>query len=434
MRLPRSLRRIIPAGILIVALLSLSLRPTNVKRVDAASPDYRTDQVVVRINPLSGATIADINSTHGTSMVASLEDGSRIYLLKPPAGQSPLASSEDLAADPRLEFAEPNFIGQAPEATPRNIKGFGGFEPALFFQQYARELLELAQAHRFSTGKGTLVAVLDTGAQLNHPALGGSIVAGYDFVANDAVPADEFSNLDTDNNGVADEAAGHGTHVAGIIHMIAPDARIMPLRVLDSDGFGDLFTIAKAIDYASSHGARVISLSLGTPEHSDLLDDVIRSATLGGATVVAAAGNLSSSVEQYPAASQCALAVTATGATDLKSNFANFGGWINFAAPGENIYSAYPNGGHAVASGTSMATPFVAGQAALLYSLAPSLNARSVGMLIGGTAHSLDALNPAVAGKLGDGRIDIGASVAALVSGAIPTSGHGRISNSCVVP
>jgi subtilisin family serine protease len=283
-----------------------------------------------------------------------------------------------------------------------------------------------------SRGAGAVVAVIDTGAQLDHPALAASFTAArHDFIDGDDVPDDVFSDVNGD--GVADEAAGgHGTHVAGIVHLVAPEAQIMPLRVLDADGNGDIFTVAEAILYAIHNGADVINLSLGTPSKSDLLKEVVREATRNGVVVVAAAGNLNTNAPQYPAADQCALSVTAIGPTGIKSEFANFGGKVEFAAPGESIYSTFPKDGYAWWSGTSMATPFVAGQAALIHSAGPALNARDIALLIGGTARSLDKLNPQFVGRLGRGLIDISASLELLLTGNLPKSNHGLMGLSCI--
>ncbi|HNB53932.1 MAG TPA: S8 family serine peptidase, partial [Anaerolineales bacterium] len=133
-----------------------------------------------------------------------------------------------------------------------------------------------------------------------------------------------------------------------------------------------------------------------------------------------------------PAATQCALAVTSVGPGGVKTSFANYGKWITFAAPGEGIYSTFPVSGYAWWSGTSMAVPFVTGQAALLASVDPTLNPRQIAQLIGGTAVSLDTANPAYVGQLGAGQPDMEASLSALLSGNIPASARGLMSGSCV--
>jgi thermitase len=176
--------------------------------------------------------------------------------------------------------------------------------------------------------------------------------------------------------------------------------------------------------YAAYRGADVINLSLGTPEQSVLLRDTVGEAARLGAVVVAAAGNLNTAAPQYPAAEACAIGVTSVNSHDKKSSFANYGDWIGVAAPGENIYSTLPINGYASWSGTSMATPFVAGQAALLRGANQQLTLDEVGLLIGGTANSLDRRNPAYWGRLGEGRIDLLASLEALSANSWPTAEH----------
>jgi subtilisin family serine protease len=189
------------------------------------------------------------------------------------------------------------------------------------------------------------------------------------------------------------------------------------MYALDSDGMGDAFLVAQAILFAVENGANVINLSLGTTGESDLLEEVVEEAAQSGVLVVAAAGNLGTSQEVYPAANECALAVTSVGPADVRSDFASYGSWVDLAAPGESIYSAFPVDGYAWWSGTSMAAPFVAGQAALLLGYDASLNVFDVADLIGGTAQSLDSANRRGAGLLGAGKIDVAASLSALVEG-----------------
>src|SRR5262249_10039693 len=155
-----------------------------------------------------------------------------------------------------------------------------------------------------------------------------------------------------------------------------------------------------AILYAATNGADVINLSLGTAHASVLLRDTVAEAAQMGAVVVAAAGNLNTSAKKYPAADVCAIAVTSVNAQAKQSCVANYGLWIGVAAPGESIYSTFPVNGYAWWSGTSMATPFVAGQVALLRSVNSGLTLDDIGSLIGGTAFSLDPKNPLYRGQL----------------------------------
>ncbi|NOT04200.1 MAG: S8 family serine peptidase [Anaerolineales bacterium] len=405
--------------------------PTRHVLADGGS--FKPGEVIVKLDPLTGAEIEDINATYGTTTLKSLDMLPDIYLLELPSGRDAHIASEDMGLDTRLEFAEPNFISQAPEANPRGTSRWSGLDPAPYVSQYADSLIHLNQVSAISRGAGSVVAVLDTGVQLDHPALSSNFtLIQYDFIDGDAVPEDIFSFVDSNGNGLVDEATGHGTHVAGVIHLVAPEAQIMPLRVLDSNGDGDIFTLAEAMVFAIKNGANVINLSLGTQDKSDILKNVVREATHNGVVVVAAAGNLNSKEAQYPAADNCALSVTSVGPLGVKSDFANFDAKVDFAAPGESIYSAFPKDGYASWSGTSMATPFVAGQAALIHSLSPALNPQEIANIMGETSHSLDPLNLLYKGKLGKGLIDIDGSLELALNATFPIVNHGLIGASCI--
>ncbi|MGH2521626.1 MAG: S8 family serine peptidase [Anaerolineales bacterium] len=416
--------RLTLAGLLVLSTC-LSF-PTARKAGANDEPDYEPGQVVVRLAPLPDNSILGINQTYGTITLASLYNHTDIFLLQAPAGMSVEQLVAMMAHDPRLEYAELNYINQEPEdGSTDRIYGWGGQDDSAFRNQDAARALRLRDVHNLSRGAGALVAVLDTGAQLNHPVLVNRWSnLGYDFVDNDLTPADEANGLDDDEDGRVDEAYGHGTHVAGIIHLVAPEALILPLRVLNSDGRGNNFRTANAILYAAYNGADAINLSLGTAHPSRLLQDGVEEAAHLGAVVVAAAGNLNSTAPQYPAAEACAIAVTSVDSRNRKSSFASYGNWVDVAAPGEGIYSTFPVNGYAWWSGTSMSTPFVTGQAALLLSDNPELMLDEVGQLIGGTARSLEPFNPAYRGLLGAGLIDVLESLESLAVGGWPPEGN----------
>ena len=389
--------------------------------VHAAAPDYEPRQIVVKLAPLLGNNLLGINRTYGTITLASLPDHSDIFLLQAPLGVNTELLVQLMTSDVRLVYAELNYINESPEDGGTNRTYGWGEDSTPMQNQDSTRAIHVEAAHDFSRGGGTLVAILDTGVQPDHPMLANSIdVLGYDFVDNDLAPYETANGVDDDGDGRVDELYGHGTHVAGIVHLVAPDARLLPLRVLNSDGRGNNFRTASAIVYATHRGADAINLSLGTPNQSLLLREVVGEAAQFGVIVVGAAGNLNTDAKQYPAADACAIAVTSVNANDKKSSFANYGGWIGVAAPGENIYSTFPVNGYAWWSGTSMATPFVAGQAALLRGANPQLTLNEVGLLIGGTTESLDRRNPAYRGKLGEGRIDLLASLESLVADTWP--------------
>ncbi len=237
-------------------------------------------------------------------------------------------------------------------------------------EQAAVKQLALTDAQRASQGAGVTVAVLDTGIDASHPAFDGRIArGGYDYVSDDSDPSDVATGADTDGDGYTDTAVGHGTFAAGLVTLVAPSARVMPMRVLDSDGNGNLFVIAQAIWEAADAGAQVINLSFGTDSSvkSSLLTNAIKNAYKRGSVVVAAAGNSGTSTPTYPASLPEVLSVGALSenATSLAS-FSNRGSWVAVAAPGTNVIGPIPGNRYSAWSGTSMAAPLVAGQVALI--------------------------------------------------------------------
>lgn len=236
-----------------------------------------------------------------------------------------------------------------------------------------------------TTGNGTIVAVVDTGVDLDHEEFSGRIVQGFDFV---------------DNDSVADDGQGHGTHVAGTIAGandgfgvtgVAYDAQIMPIRVLDNNGNGYTTDVIEGILYAANNNADVINLSLGGGGYSQAMDDAIAYATSLGSVVVMAAGNSGGSSPNYPAAHAINYGL-AVGAVDQSGTFANFSNLAGdiildyVTAPGVNIYSSTPGDNYDSYNGTSMATPHVAGAAALLRGYDLSLTPESIEDLLTGTS------------------------------------------------
>jgi len=377
-------------------------------------------QVIVKLNPIPGLTVEQINATYGSTTLETFPGSTDVYLLELPTGSDVTETVERMVSDSRLLYAEPNFFAQPPEGGGRH-HAFGASDVAPTSQEYAALALGLESAHSISQGKGTTVAVIDTGAQLDHPALAANFkrVNRYDFVDNDTDPSDRPVGKDADCDGDKDEMVGHGTHVAGIVDITAPEAKIMPLRVLDTEGYGNVFTIAKAVYFAEQNRADVINLSLDSPSRSKLLQEVIEGATANGVVVAAAAGNSNSFVPHYPAAgdglaasADGLVAVTSVSEYQAKSDFANYGSWVDIAAPGEGIRSAFPVSVYANWSGTSMATPFVSGQAALIHAVYGSLDPAGVEEQIRSSARSLLATDPVYAAMLGAGHADVCNSLA----------------------
>ena len=215
------------------------------------------------------------------------------------------------------------------------------------------------------SGTNIVVAVLDTGIDATHPDIRGRVLPGIDLVNDDAIPQDGPEPGQPDG-----PEEGHGTHVSGIVLLVAPESKILPVRVLDVDGRGETFMLAYAIDWAVANGADVINLSLGLDADAMVLKTAIANAQRHGVLITAAAGNDNVVTPQYPAVYPGVVAVTALDEANHKADFANYGAdWIDLAAPGVSITSTIPVSGdimYAPWSGTSMAVPFVSGAAALL--------------------------------------------------------------------
>jgi subtilisin family serine protease len=361
-------------------------------------------EVVVML--ASGVAVADVAATYGATVLDRF--GQRpIHRLRLAAGASLTDTLARMAGDARIRFAEPNAVNSSPEKKDQVVWAIGG-DDASRTAQYAPQALALPAALSLSTGAGVRVAVLDTGIDAAHPVFAGRLargaggaLLGRDFVDGDADPAEAGS--------ATDAGWGHGTHVASVIALAAPGAPIMPVRVLDAAGRGNVWVLAEALLWAidpdgdprTDDGARVVNISLGTTAPTQLLDLAIELASCNddddddepidrsdpgfdddrlrcnlrpGAVVMAAAGNSGSPTERvYPAAEavEGQLAVTASDSAGRLTSFANRGSWVQLAAPGDRIVGAIPGGAYASWSGTSMATPWASAVSALVLARNP---------------------------------------------------------------
>lgn len=300
-----------------------------------------------------------VSSTEEKAVVSKLndsikEDYSAYTVVKVTEG-SVADAVKEYEANPNVEYAEPNATYTA---------SYVPNDPDYSTKQYAPQKVGAEAAWDVTRGSSTVkIAVVDTGVDYNHPDLAGKVIKGKDFVTDDNDPMDE--NI-------------HGTHVAGIaaastnngvgIAGLAPNVQILAERVLDAEGSGTLDDVAAGIRHAADSGAQVINLSLGGPIGSKTLEDAVNYASSKGSLVVAAAGNESTPVPSYPAYYEKAIAVAATDQNDQIAYFSNYGPWVDVAAPGVDLYSTVPGGKYESLSGTSMASPVVAGVAGLLAS------------------------------------------------------------------
>lgn len=227
--------------------------------------------------------------------------------------------------------------------------------------------IRLTEAQAYSTGQNVTVAVLDTGLWPNHDLIPQEVMAGYDFVDNDSDPKDELNGIDDNNNGEIDEGAGHGTHVSSIILSGAPDIKLMPLRILNSDGRGTPESAALAIRYAVEHGADIINLSLSGAYDSPELVSAVQYAHDQGVLLVAAASSSEQGRLDYPAAYPTVLSVGSINASnELAAYVEPYASLVDVFAPGSIIFGAYHSNSSAWIGGNSMATAFVSATAALL--------------------------------------------------------------------
>ena len=189
-------------------------------------------------------------------------------------------------------------------------------------------------------------------------------------------------------------AFGHGTMVAGIVHLVAPTAKILPLKAFSSDGTGYASNIIRAIYFATAQGSKVVSMSFSFSSSSSAMSDAINYANSQGVICVAAAGNEGEQIQVYPASFSQVMGVASTSNSDTLSSFSNYGPQVEWvAAPGENIVSTYPFGVYASSSGTSFSTPFVSGTVALLANVDSSVNQSSAANAIGHAKYISPQLN-----------------------------------------
>jgi thermitase len=312
-------------------------------------------QVVVKLKPATPSKMrqwVSDSKAYGYEPIAEVAGaGVRVYEVR--NDQTLDQALQELRADPDVEYAEPNYVLEAFE-TPND---------PMANQQWSLAKTFLPDAWSISHGSSSVtIAIVDTGVDLQHQDLSGKVTAGYDFIGNDTNPTDEH---------------GHGTHCAGIaganwgnnkgIAGVGGECRIMPVRVLDENGSGLSDQVASGIIWAVDHGANVISLSLGGPSPSSVLNDAVNYAWEHGAIVVCAAGNDGTTTRNYPAAYTHVISVGASTQSDGKASFSNYGDWVTVAAPGEQILSTLPGNQYGYMSGTSMATPHVAGLVGLIW-------------------------------------------------------------------
>jgi hypothetical protein len=365
-------------------------------------PDHVPGRLIVHHNGHpSDPSAALAFARHGARVRRQLEKLNASVIEVAPGTEETVMQS--LRSNPLFREVELDHYAR-PAATPN--------DPS-FSSQWHLAKIQAPAAWDITTGSSTPIAVLDSGVDTSHPDLAGRLMPGWNFVNNSSNVSD---------------TTGHGTAVTGVIGALTNNGAgvsagvwqnpILPLVVVDSSNYASYSNIAAAIQYATDHGARVISLSVGGSAASSILQNAVNYAWNAGAIVVAAAMNNSSSTPFYPAACTNAIAVSASDENDNLAGFSDYGSWITLAAPGTNIVTTTSGGGYGAWQGTSLSTPVVSSVAALALAANPSLTAQALVNLMEQNADDIGS--PGYDTSFGWGRVNAYRTVLAARGGSVP--------------
>lgn len=351
--------------------------------------------------------ISKIASRYGLNVVKSLAgSGNGTHVLSS-HGQDPQHVLRSLAAEAGVSSAEPDqpvmLPGQksdapvhpagAPKGAAFPLDGsltlyYTSLAAKGYVNQPAALVINMGQAHTITTGNAK-VAVIDTGIDRTNLVLAGSIGDGWDFVHNGPF-GQEKADLNQETTPILDQettpildskkypAYGHGTMVAGLIHLVAPKATLLSVRTFAADGTSTISQIVEGIYWAIDHGADVINMSFSTKQNSSALQKALDAANAKGIVCVAAAGNDGKAISVWPAAYSNVIGVGSTNNSDIRSLFSNYGSDSTLAAPGEALITTYPSSNgkqhYAEVWGTSFSAPLVSGTAALLVTIDNHIN------------------------------------------------------------
>lgn len=351
-----------------------------------------------------------------------------VYRVRP---GTELEAAAALALDPSVEYAEPDYlifaansIADSAKFTLPSLNSGRPYDNSrslsssewdadapndpLFDQQWALTKIEAEGAWKMADGKDITIAVIDSGTDLDHPEFSGRIVDGHDFVNGDDEADDDYGH-GTQVAGVAAAAANNDLGIAGL----AWDAKIMPVKVLDSRGRGMSSNLTCALYWVADKGAHVVNISIISFGPSLGMQSAINYAVEENVLIFAAAGNLfeDGNPLTYPAALEGVVAVAASDREDGHAWFSSAGSFVDIAAPGVSIFSPFPPSHEEFRSvyGTSLASPHGAGLAALILSIAPSLQPQEVETIIQKSAADLGEAGRD--DKFGHGRIDAQAAM-----------------------
>ena len=414
-----------------VSLASVPERAMAVAESVGRLGDSALDKVLASVD------VQSVSRVHGpspTDVVAGVAMASDLGLdttlrVRYAKAEAPDAVAKRLSRLKEVAWAEPNRWREA-AIVPNDPQ---------FAAQWGLTRIGCPDAWDHTTGDPAIVvAIVDTGVDLNHPELAPLLLAGQDLVdfppGSVPKPGWVFEGDFTGVDAIPQDEVGHGTHVAGTVCCasnngvgvagVAWNVRLLPVKVLARvretatnvvSGSGSAVHIAAGIRWAVDNGARVINMSLGGYGDTTVEREAVAYAVSRGVVVVAAMGNDNTNTPHYPSAYPGVVAVGATDSADRRASFSNFGAWIDVAAPGVGIQSTYWDDTYASLSGTSMASPHVAGVAALVLSRNNALTADQVANIIRTTAKPLrdNPPDPVPNDQYGHGLVQAGAAVAA---------------------
>ena len=402
---------------LLAFILAISLSWTV-----AATPASANQRLIVRATSLFRLNLACL--LVGCKVQYSLDGGlGRVFLVTVRDGISLQSIITSLLRQLGIVNVELDHVVQTKGATAGDppaalfdrepVDYYGATAWHGYVAQPAAQLVRIADTQNTYglTGWGITVAVIDTGIDPDHPVLRNVVTSGYDFTREDfggsempdvgqtgtvdqgesgparitqstMVILDQSTMVILDDSKLA--AFGHGTIVSGLIHLVAPNAQIMPLKAFKSNGTGYASDILRAIYHAVHNGAKVINMSFSYPQPSTELREAIAYAASNGLVSIASAGNSGQHIATFPATLSRVIGVASSNDIDVLSTFSNYGSdlfWI--AAPGEGVVSTYPFETYAAAWGTSFAAPFAAGGAALLAELTHWINQQDTSTAVG---------------------------------------------------
>lgn len=364
--------------------LSVLVATTPVTPLQAA---HTTDLIVKVANPQTITMVTRaIRAQHSEPL------GGQTYLIRLPAGMPSELALAHIRSLNGVIYAVPDYERTISRTSNDPLRD----------QQWALGTIAAYDAWDITTGGPIVIAVIDTGVDANHPELAGRVLSGFNAITGSP-------NASDDN--------GHGTAVAGIIAASGDNGEgiaglcwgcvILPIKACLSNGRCRDSSVISAIRWATDNGARIINLSLGGSSPSPALQEAVRYANERGVLIVAASGNerAEGNTPNYPAAYAEALAVGATGYSDEVTGFSNTGDFIDLVAPGIDIATTIPGNGYALATGTSFASPFVSGAAALIMTLRPDLSNSDVRCVLAISADDRGA--PGRDSEYGYGRLNV---------------------------